>query len=235
MMNNSETLRKMYLKCRTDGIKVEPHTAAIAIRAVGDYGTIRGTYHDSIYEAITSYLDGRVGIATGSGMFKKACAAAFVDAFETGFIDTQGSGATYDPALEDSDWLATRMQQEFAFIDSTFQTMKAMIADTENPLTEDEIVQYANNRAEGYCATLDGVYSQGKLRSRRNVVLTLDGPDGKESCTTCQKYKGQRHRASWWISRDLIPAPGNDNYECGGWQCQHVLSDDSGNQWSGTE
>jgi hypothetical protein len=232
-MTASEDLRKLYLKCRTQGIKVDPSVAAVAIRAVGDYGTIRGAYHDSIFDAIASYLDGRSGLSAGSSAMKRACATAFVDAFETGWVDTQGEGATYDPAPEDSQWLADKIQQEFSNIDVLFQTMKSMVSDTEEPITQDEITQYATDRATGYSATLDAVYGQGKLRSQKNKMLTLDGPDGQESCRTCQKYKGQRHRASWWISRDLIPAPGNENYECGGWQCQHVLSDDSGNQWTG--
>mgnify|MGYP001443575275 CR=1 FL=1 len=233
-MDNLQTLRSLYLQCRASGTPVDPHTAAVAIRAVGDYASIRGAYYNGIFESVSNYLGGYMGIATARGEMKKACATAFLDAFETGWVDTQGAGATYEPEPEDSEWLATRMQQEFAFIDSTFQTMKAMKADAEEPLTEDEIVSYATARAVGYTASLDAVYGQGKLRSQKNKMLTLDGPDGQESCRTCQKYKGQRHRASWWISRDLVPAPGNENYECGGWQCQHILSDDSGNQWTGT-
>lgn len=228
-------LRRLYLQCRANGTPVDPRTAAIAIRSVGDYATIRGDYYNSVFDNVSSYLGGYTGIATARNEVKKACATAFVDAFETGAVDTQGAGATYDPDPEDTDWLATRMEQEFAFIDGMFGTMKGMKDDPENPLTEDDITQYATDRANGYCASLDAVYGQGKLRSRKNMMLTLDGPDGKESCKTCQKYKGQRHRAKWWISHDLVPAPGNDMYECGNWQCQHVLSDDSGNQWTGQE
>jgi hypothetical protein len=234
-MDNLQTLRKLYLKCRLTGERVDPHTAAIAIRAVGDYGTIRGDYYNGVFEAVGSYLDGRVGFATGKNMMKKACATAFLDAFETGWVATQGADATYDPDPEDSDWLATRIEQEFAFIDSTFVTMKAMLADAEEPITEDEITQYATDRANGYAATLDGIYGQGKLRSRKNIMLTFEGESGVESCKTCQKYLGQSHRAKWWISHDLVPAPGNSSFECGGWQCLHILTDPSGNKWAGSE
>jgi hypothetical protein len=162
-------------------------------------------------------------------------ATAFVDAFETGWVDNQGEGATYDPEPEDSDWLATRLEQELAFIDSLFVTMKAMRDDTEEPLTADEINQYAEDRANGYAASLDGIYGQGKLRSRKSVMLTFVGTDGKESCPECQKYKGQRHRARWWTGHNLVPAPGNESYSCNGYNCQHYLEDPSGNRWTGTE
>ena len=90
----------------------------------------------------------------------------------------------------------------------------------------------AEQRAEGYARTLDGIYSEGKIRGAKNKMLTFGGDDGEESCKTCQKYKGQRHRASWWVKRDLIIYRGNMNYECGCWQCQHYFFDDSGNVYT---
>lgn len=232
-MDNLQTLRKLYLKCRMTGERVDPHIAAVAIRAVGDYAGIRSTYYNGLNEAFLSYLLGNESLSSAKNSVKRYVATGFVNAFEAGWVETQGAGATYDPDPEDSAWLATRMEQELAFVDGLFVTMKAMRDDTEEPMTDADKRQFAVDRATGYAASLDGVFGQGKLRSRKLMMLTLDGPDGKESCRTCQKYKGQRHRAKWWVSHDLVPAPGNESYECGGWQCQHTLSDDSGNQWAG--
>jgi hypothetical protein len=232
-MTAAEDLRKLYLKFRLTGKRVDPRTAAIAIRAVGDYAGIRSKYVTEIQSTMSDYLLGAIETTAAKGQFKRAVGTAFLDSFETGWIDTQGKGATYDPDPEDSDWLATRLEQELSFVDSLFVTMRDMRNDTEEPITEDEIANFASNRASMYGVTLDGIYGQGRLRSRKNVMLTLEGPDGKESCRTCQKYKGQSHRAKWWIAHDLIPAPGNSNYDCGGWQCQHILTDPSGNQWAG--
>jgi hypothetical protein len=232
-MNNLLTLRELYLQCRQQGIPVAPKTAAIAIQSVGDYSGIRSRYAEIVKNAVQDYLLDVITGQSAKGQFKSGMATAFLDAFETGFIDTQGAGATYDPDEEDSQWLASRLEQEIANIDSLFVTMKAMKDDQEEPLTDDEISNYASDRSAGYATTLDGVYGQGKLRSRKSVMLTLEGSDGKESCPECIRYKGQRHRARWWMSHGLVPAPGNENYTCGNYQCQHVLNDDSGNQWAG--
>lgn len=232
-MGNVQELRRLYLQCRLTGEKVDPHVAAICIQSVGDYSGIRSRYAEEVKSSVEDYLLDVITMASAKGQFKQAMATAFLDAFETGWIDTQGANATYDPDEEDSQWLASRLEQELANIDALFVTMKSMKEDKDEPITDDEISNYAADRSLGYAVTLDGVYGQGKLRSRKSMMLTLEGPDGKESCRTCQKYKGQRHRARWWIAHQLIPAPGNESYECGGWQCQHQLFDDSGNQWAG--
>jgi hypothetical protein len=113
-----------------------------------------------------------------------------------------------------------------------------MIADAEEPITADEITSYATARATGFSATLDSVYAQGKLRSRKNVMLTFAGPNGspdnicQKNNGTCVRLMGKRHSAKYWLSRDLVPYPGNTNYDCGAWECRHGLQDDSGNWWT---
>lgn len=233
-MSKRDELRETYLVCRQLGIHVEPHTAYVAIQSAGDYAGTRDRYYNRMLEDFKSYLNGNESLSSCRNSAHRYIATAFVDAFEAGWVDTQNADATYDPAPEDSDWLANRIDQELAYVDGLFVTMKAMREDATEPLTADEVNTFATDRATGYAVTLDAVYGQGKLRSRKSVMLTFGGPDGKESCKTCQKYKGQRHRARWWVSHDLVPAPGNESFECGGWQCQHTLTDDSGNQWAGT-
>lgn len=226
-------LRLLYLECRSKGIMVNPHVAYIAIQSAGDYSTIRNGYLLDLENTIVSVLEGWETWTIGKGIIKQAMATAFLDSFETGWIETGGD--PYEPEADDSEWLATRIDQELANIDSMFVDIKAMMNDTEEPLTSDEIAQYAQARAQGYTVTLDSIYGQGKLRGKKSVMLTLDGPDGQKSCATCQRYKQQRHRARWWISHGLVPEPGNENYECGCWQCQHKLSDDKGVQWAGVQ
>lgn len=226
-------LRTLYLDCRKRCIAVDPHVAALAIRAAGDYASIRDRYHVGIVATITDYLSGATSMANAKYFLKPLAGTSFNDAFEAGWVETAGD--TYEPDPEDVDWLATRLDQELAYIDSLFVTMKAMKSDTEEPLTLGDIDQFAEDRANGYCASLDGVNAQGKLRGKKSVMLTLDGPDGKESCATCQRYKGKSHRAKWWVSHDLVPGPGNETYECNGYNCQHQLFDADGNVWAGTQ
>jgi hypothetical protein len=88
------------------------------------------------------------------------------------------------------------------------------------------------SRAEGYANRLDGLYAEAKTRAAGNKMLTFDGSDGKESCPECKKMKGKRHRAKWWVENGLIPGPGNTNYTCNGFNCEHRLYDDEGNEWT---
>lgn len=205
-------------------------------RSVGDYPGIRSRYYTSLVETIVRYLTGDGTIALPKGHIKKEMGTAFVDAFETGWLQGAG-GDKYEPEPDDTAWLATRTDQELGYIDSMFVSMREMrqSATDDDPLTLSDIDSYAEDRASGYARTLDGVFAQGKLRGKKNIMLTFDGPDGKESCTTCKKYKSKSHRAKWWTSHELIPTPGNENFECGCYQCQHVLRDKDGVQWAGVQ
>jgi hypothetical protein len=233
-MSDKEILRNLYMTCRQGGIRVDPHVAAVAIRAVGDYSGTRVTYITDITNAMAEYMRGYAGMVASRNVFKKAMVNAFADGFETGYMETAG-GDTYEPERTDTDYLASKMDAEMGYIDSLFFSLKEIIegATIEEPVTDADIVSEADNRAVMFARTLDGVYGQGKLRGKKNVMLTLDGQDGQESCATCKKYKGKAHRAKWWTSHDLIPGPGNDNYECNGYNCQHQLFDKDGNVWAG--
>lgn len=228
-------IRRVYLYARRMGILVDPHSAAVAIRSVGDYSGTRSTYVQDITSSMMEYMRGYLGMAVAKGIFRSAIATAFVDAFETGYVEGQG-GEEYDPEPDDSDWLATRQEQEMEYINSLFVTMKEIIssASIEEPVTDTDIVAFADDRAATYARTLDGIYAQGKLRGRKNIMLGLEGADGNESCSICQKYKGVYHRSKWWVAHDLVPSPGNENYECGGYRCQHTLQDRDGNVWAGS-
>ena len=83
-------------------------------------------------------------------------------------------------------------------------------------------------RVPVWVASLRNLGDLGRLSALGNVPLTLDGPDGKESCVECQTYKGQRHTKKWWERRGLLARNGNPNYTCGRWEghCQHYFRND---------
>jgi hypothetical protein len=146
-----------------------------------------------------------------------------------------GGGDTYEPEAADTEWLATRMEDELGNIALLYYSMREIVtgATIEEPVTDADMVSFADERANGYARTLDLIYSNGKLRGRKNIMLSLEGISGKESCATCTKYLHVSHRAKWWISHDLIPGPASETYECRGYRCQHFLADSEGNQWAG--
>lgn len=193
--------------------------------SVGNYAGIRSTYWSEVYSAVFDYLTSAdKPITSYKARVKRAIGTAAVDAAETAWLD----GGAELPLDEDaSQFLETFQQSEMSNADNLFATLKQLKREADS----DEEAE-ANNRANGYAAGLDGMYSQVKVMGMGNQMLTLAGEDGqppKFPCPECRRLKGQRHRAKWWIAHDLVPRRGNDNYTCGGWQCRHYLEDDEGN------
>lgn len=71
--------------------------------------------------------------------------------------------------------------------------------------------------------TLEPFYYAGLASADKNGMYGFVGEDGEESCNACQKLKGQVHRLKDWIRKELVPRVNTENFECGGWQCQHYL------------
>ncbi len=95
-------------------------------------------------------------------------------------------------------------------------------------ITEDTI----NARAELWGGMLDGVYSEGKLRGSKNMLCYFDGDDGAESCDTCQGLKdGPPRSVKWIIAHQMNPYPGNKNFDCGCWKCEHGWRSVKTDEW----
>lgn len=204
--------------------------AVIVELSIGEYAPIRSAHKLEISGWIMEYLmTDKARITRFRNGFKKAIANNFDDAFYIGYADGGGGDRTEADA-DDNAWLAAKIQAEFGFIDMLFQNLKEFRSDPETG--PEDYQAEAEKRAENYAKTLDGVYNQGKTRGDKNKMLTFGGEDGDESCATCQKYKGKRHSAKWWMKRDLLIYRGNNNYECGCYQCQHYHYDDKGNVYT---
>ena len=195
----------------------------------GDYYSIRSKYKYEIKNSILEYLISEGGsIAIPKNQMKQAMVEAFTNAYDSGYED--GGGSVKEMRTDDNAWLASKQQTELGFIDQLFDRLREM--KKEEP--DEDNTSEVDDRSESYTATLDGVYAEGKLRGSGNVMLTFGGDDGEESCPTCKKWKGKRHAASFWIIRGLIPGqPGNVNFACRGYNCQHILFDDKGEIWAG--
>lgn len=192
--------------------------------SMANYSDVRATYWAEVYDAVYEYLTTEGSRITAyKNRIKKAMANAFNLTGEIAYEDG-GNKLPMDPDTQS--WLASKQAAEFAYIDVLFESLRALRKDEEfNPLTD--AISEAFTRADGYAKTLDGVYSNIKVMSSGSKMLTLVGKDGLQSCPECQKYKGQRHRASWWVGHNLVPGKGSA-YSCGGWNCFHVLVDDNG-------
>jgi hypothetical protein len=203
-----------------------------------DYSQIRSIYKYEIKNAILGYvIEGSDNPYKYAGQMKKSMSTAFGDAFEAGY--QEGGGNVSDIEEADRSWLNNKKTTERGFIDQLFDRLKEMKKQSrEDDQTQDEFLYEIDleieARSEGYAKTLDGIRDEGKLRGSRNIMLTFDGEDGQESCPECRKWKGKRHKASFWIKRGLVPGqPGNQNFSCRGYNCHHYLFDDKGEIWAG--
>ena len=196
---------------------------ADAIKAIlATYPQVRQRYYEDVFVAVYDYLDSDKGIAKFKNSMKAAIGNAFV---RTGEIAWEAGGGTDPIDPEVADWLVAMTDAELGYVDVLFQNLKS-IRNEEGLLK----FEYSTKRAEGYAATLDRIYNYIKVAAGKSIMLTFAGDDGKESCLDCSRYKGKRHKASWWVKHNAVPP--NRDFECGGYNCQHTLVDDKGQVWT---
>jgi hypothetical protein len=189
---------------------------------LAEYSAARKIYQDNVYEAVHSYLTDRTKMDQD---FRDAMHKAIEIAFLAAAVAAWADGGNEKKVLtvDALALLAAYKVAEMSFAASLLVSLR-LIKLQESEETVPEVI--AQQRADGYAKTLDMAYNTFKVVSVGNRMLTFVGEDGDETCIDCYKYKGKRHRASWWIAHDAIPP--NRNFECKGYKCQHVLVDDQG-------
>ena len=206
--------------CKTHGIAL-PTDLAAAIKV--DISSLSADYSSTLMEALHNYADGSMGMVEARNDFIQGMAENFAEAFDAGYAD--GGGDPDNMVVAASSWLGDREDQERQNILDLFRTLKDQMAIDPSV----DIGSWISDRSGGYTGSMNDVYNMGVLFGKQGEALTFDGDDGKESCSTCQRLKGETHPASWWIENNLVPTQGNENFECGGWNCQHGLVDMDGN------
>lgn len=188
----------------------------------GDYYPVRQELWGSVYDNVFGFLSGKGQVNTYANPMATAIAKAYID---TADIAYQDGGGTLPL---DEDTLATAkalMNEQLGYVDSMFDTLKQLRKEGDY-----DPISVAFEKAKLWTNSLDSFYNSIKVMGAGNKMLTFDGDDGKESCKDCQKYKGQRHRATWWSAHNAVPP--NRDFECHGYNCYHILVDDEGNQFT---
>jgi hypothetical protein len=187
-----------------------------------DYETIRAEYYDVVYSTVLEYLESSDRSTAYKAQMNRNVVDAFTPTVEIGYED----GGSELPLDDDvNDWLNAAQTSELVNVSSLFVSLK-LLRDAGETDAEAE----AADRAEGYTATLDGIYNKAVLFGAGNKMLTFEGDDGEHSCDSCINLKGQRHKASWWIAHDYVPPTGSGLDCAAGGRCLHFLEDDEGNQ-----
>jgi len=224
-MTLNENITEAFEYCTTNSIEIplDLHNRARkvgAIKAGADFPVINATYHDAVTAAMVTYFEGGI-VTRPRNQFRQATAAAFYDMFYLGFADS-GGGV---PDTDSIAWLDARISQEYGFIDMLFQQIKDLKKEEDF-----DAFAWISARADGYTNTLREIYNSAFARGSKDVMVTFTGDDGAESCDDCQKYKGQRHRLSWFANRNAIP-PFGTGLQCHpGGRCHHYLVKDDGTQ-----
>jgi hypothetical protein len=184
-----------------------------ALKASGDYTSIRAEMSGEIHDAVYDYLTGTGNVTAYRSAMALAVSAAYIAAADVAYVEG-GSDLPLDS--ETAAWARAELDSQLSFIDQLFETLKELRKeDGVNPAAE------ALGRANGYASSLDSFYAGALMRGSDNITLEFGGSDGKESCPDCKRMQGKRHKISYILAHNLIPAPGNDKYQCQGYNCEH--------------
>lgn len=186
---------------------------------VGQYSAIRSDYWAKMYDAAFSYLSGGGNITVFQNGARSAIGYAYP---ATGDLAWQDGGSELPLDDDANSFVASMQSAELGYVNNTAERLKLLKKGGEFDASSE-----AWKIADGYSATLDALYANIKVMAAGSKMLTFTGSDGDHSCSDCQRYQGQRHRASWWVSHDAVPP--NRSFECGGYRCEHILVDDDGN------
>jgi hypothetical protein len=193
-----------------------------------DLPDIKAEYQETLAYTMLDYLTEPEGRPITA--FRNEFRQAVDQAFNASFYGGWGDSATGAEVPEDARaWVEGKIEAEIDYADSLWQDLK----DMRKEMPPDEAADWIWTRAENYTYTLDGIYDEGKIWGALEKPLTFGGDDGDETCDTCQYLKGQTYPARWWVEHDLIPGQaGNENFQCLGYHCQHVLLDRDGEVYS---
>jgi len=193
-------------------------------------GSVITVYRDTLSNFVYDALNGRMSEVDFRRAHKALIRSIAPDAFMAGLRD---GGATDEDApsfVEDNrDMLATFITGQTSHVDG-FAAAVADVRDEKDKRAAAFERASILKRIDLWVEAMRGIAEQAAVIAKGDPVLTLLGDDGLENCATCARYKGKRHRRSWWAKRGLLDRNGNENFECGRWDggCAHSYYYDSG-------
>ena len=131
------------------------------------------------------------------------------------YQDGLEAGGVTDGVLDDED------EAEFM---TMLAAQNAYVADFAKSAADLSDAEAAIKPAMWFRKSVSPFFDVGRNSADKNGVYEFAGEDGEESCTTCQRLKGQRHRMKDWTRKQLRPGVDTTNFDCGGWNCRHKLA-----------
>lgn len=138
--------------------------------------------------------------------------AAYMAGLEQGGVEADEADAADRRAIRELH------AAQYSYVDGFAEAVMAARSEDElRPRIDERVIMWSKSvRAAG---------NAGLNSAAANQVVIFSGKNGEENCATCAGLMGARHRRSWFVERGLVPGiPGNDNYDCKGFNCEHFLA-----------
>lgn len=198
---------------------IERHNIALSrleVLLTKALGEEAGAFAAELEALVLRAYRGRMAVAAFASQMDDLLAtsirASYLEGLAEGGVDESEMDKADEQAIRDM----TAAQKEY--VDGFAQAVMEAKSEADlRPQIDNRVIMWSKSiRA----AAMAGVNS-----AKANEVVIFSGQNGKENCDTCQSLMGARHRRSWFADRGLVPGvPGNLNYDCGGWNCEHFLA-----------
>lgn len=193
----------------------ESHTRleALLIKELGDEA---GAFAGELDALVLATYRKRMSVAAFAAQMDALLAqyirASYLEGLAEGGIDESEIDKADEQAIRDM----TSAQKDYV------DGFAAAVMDAKQ---ESDLRAQIDNRIVMWGKSIRAAAVAGVNSAKANEIVIFGGPSGKESCPECTSLMGERHRRSWFAERGLVPGiPGNLNFTCGGWACEHSLA-----------
>ena len=174
---------------------------------------IQNEYATTLYEIMDDYANSDRPVTSFRNRYGRAANDAMNLSASAGWTDAGASGPITD-ALQD--WVNRRVDAEIGYIADMFTDLREMRATGDL----DALANFIQARAQGYTASLEGVYLEGKAYAYRDRPGEWRLGATEQHCDTCQDLNGKTHPLSWYIENNYIPRQaGSQTLDCHGYHC----------------
>lgn len=202
------------------GAAVQPQTAVMDVTKawrVKDFDTVAGEFMARFGAISVGYVDGQTARRRAGDLLRQQLRVygrrAMVEGKKAAGVDEP------DLTPGETSWLMAWLGQQSKYVSNYTERLG------KRGQTTAELRQSLNAWVG---KSLEAAYSAGLRFGGEDGMYEFGGRDGMESCSTCRRLKGQRHKYSVWYKARLRPRVDTDNFECGSWQCEHKLIKVSG-------
>ena len=212
--------------------EVLPHLSVAtlaALKASGDYTSIRAEMSGEIHDAIYDYLTGSGYITIYKALMAAAISKAYVETADVGYTD---AGAELPLDAETAAWARAELDAQLSFVDQLFENLRELRKGDLSAQAGVNATAEALGRANGWASGLDGCYNEAVLRGSRNQLVTWHLGATEKHCATCISLDGKRHRISWLIDNNYIPRKPGAGMDCNGYNCDCSITDKDGNEFT---